>query len=280
MPLALHDDDVDFAVWCTYKYLNGGPGSVGSIFVHARHSARRRRAAPDRLVGCGARTTGSTRTGRSWPTRGRRVEDVDLAALHDGAAAVSLAIFDEVGVPALRERSIRLTGFVETLLHDQGVEILTPADPAERGAQLSLRFPNAPAVLESSAVAASSPTTAPPTSSASPPTPLYNSFHELWRLGAILRDGRRGFGVGLAIVKVRSPRRHAGQPSSPGRSRRPVPLRRTRQVTTRLARRTTRFAVWPVWRARAAKYAARRRDTMRGVLAGASVHEARPSGRR
>jgi kynureninase len=189
VPLALHDDDVDFAVWCTYKYLNGGPGSVGSIFIHDRHLGPG--SDTPRLTGW----WGAEPDHRFDPT-GPFVADTGAAAwkmstsplFNMVALAASLAIFDKVGMPALRERSVRLTGYLETLLREVGVEILTPADPEARGAQLSLRFPNAPAVLDELNRRGVIADFRAPDIIRVAPIPLYNSFRELWRLAAILRD--------------------------------------------------------------------------------------------
>jgi kynureninase len=189
VPLALHDDDVDFAVWCTYKYLNGGPGSVGSIFIHERHF--RPGADLPRLTGW----WGAVPDHRFDPS-GPFVPDVGAAAwkmstsplFNMAPLAASLAIFDEVGMRALRERSVRLTGFLETLLREQDVDILTPAEPDARGAQLSLRFPNALAVLEDLGGRGVIADYRAPDIIRVAPTPLYTSFHELWRVGEILRD--------------------------------------------------------------------------------------------
>ena len=136
---------MDFAAWCTYKYLNGGPGSVGAIFVHERH-------ARDRSI---------PRLGGWWGLDPDvRFDPVGPFAPAEGAAgwatsttsilalapvAASLAIFDEVGMPALRARSVALTGFLESALADVPIEVITPRDPAARGAQLSLRHDDAEA---------------------------------------------------------------------------------------------------------------------------------------
>ena len=150
-PLALHDWGVDFAVWCSYKYLNSGPGGMAGAFVHARHGAG----------GAGARF----RLAGWW---GHRAEDrFVMATEHIAAAgaqgfalsnpcvlamAALRASLDEFaaagGLPALRARSLALTGYLEAALLASGLfarggggaggEILTPADPSARGAQLSL----------------------------------------------------------------------------------------------------------------------------------------------
>jgi kynureninase len=188
VPLTLHDDDVDFAVWCTYKYLNGGPGSVGSIFVHDRHTAEG--ADIPRLTGW----WGATPEHRFDPS-GPFVPDTGAAAWKMStsplfnmlALEASLAIFDEVGMAALRERSIRLTRYLAGRLDELGVEILTPYDPSARGAQLSLRFDDAPAVLESLARHGVIADFREPDIIRVAPIPLYGSFHDLWRFAEILR---------------------------------------------------------------------------------------------
>jgi len=188
LPLALHDDEVDFAVWCTYKYLNGGPGSVGSIFIHDRHTR------PDSTIPRLTGWWGATPEHRFDPS-GPFVADEGAAAWKMSTAplfnivplAASLAIFDEVGMPALRERSVRLSGYLAEIVEDLGIEVLTPLDPASRGAQLSLRFVDATAILaeiERRGVIADFRA---PDIIRLAPIPLYNSFHELWRLGQILR---------------------------------------------------------------------------------------------
>jgi kynureninase len=189
LPLTLHDDDVDFAVWCTYKYLNGGPGSVGSIFIHERHA----QSGSDipRLTGW----WGATPDHRFDPA-GPFVADTGAAAWKMSTSplfnmvslSVSLAIFDEVGMAALRERSIQLTGYLADRLQELKVEVVTPADPQARGAQLSLRFPNATAVLDALNARGVIADFRAPDIIRVAPIPLYTSFHDLWRLAAILRE--------------------------------------------------------------------------------------------
>jgi kynureninase len=189
LPLALHDDEVDFAVWCTYKYLNGGPGSVGAIFVHDRHT--RPASEVPRLTGW----WGATPEHRFDPS-GPFVADSGAAAWKMSTSplfnmvplAASLAIFDEVGMPALRERSVRLTGYLAGLLAGLGIEVITPTDPEARGAQLSLRFPDATAVLKTIEGRGVIADFRAPDIIRLAPIPLYSSFHELWRLGEILRE--------------------------------------------------------------------------------------------
>lgn len=141
--LHLHDWDVDFAAWCTYKYLNGGPGSIGGCFVHERHAqneslprlagwwghdpATRFRMVPDFAPAIGA---------AGWQVSNPPV--IALAALR-----ASMDLFDEAGIDQLRAQSIHLTGYLESSLapHAGGSFIIaTPSDPQRRGAQLSLRL--------------------------------------------------------------------------------------------------------------------------------------------
>jgi kynureninase len=145
VPLTLHDDDVDAAAWCTYKYLNGGPGALAQLFIHERSS---RSAGTRRLAGW---------WGNDPATRFEMAERFDPGPGADGfristppilslaPIAVSVAMFDEVGMPALRERSLALTGELERLIdaHVPDATIVTPRDPASRGSQITIRVPDA-----------------------------------------------------------------------------------------------------------------------------------------
>lgn len=147
IPLCLHDWDVDFAVWCTYKYLNSGPGATGGAFVHARHGDCR---GMNRLGGW----WGHNRKNRfamqsefqpQAGVYGFQVSNPSALAL--APVAASLQIFAEAGgVKSLREKSIRLTNFLEHRLRDvarNDVEIITPAATEQRGCQLSIRLKRA-----------------------------------------------------------------------------------------------------------------------------------------
>jgi kynureninase len=143
VPLALHDSGCDFAVWCTYKYMNGGPGCVGGCFVHERHA---REFNLPRFAGW---------WGHDKPTRFQMGPDFHPIPGAEGwqlgnppvlamaALRASLEIFDEVGIAALRRKSMALTAYLEFLLEQHrscSFSIITPRDPVQRGAQLSLRL--------------------------------------------------------------------------------------------------------------------------------------------
>ena len=144
VPLSLAEWGVDWAAWCHYKYVNSGPGAVAGAFVHRRHLADR---TLPKLQGWWS-SNETTRFAMA-PV----VDPVDTAdawqlsnppILAMAPVLASLRIFDEVGMVALRERSVRLTGYLEALLNGlverRPLRVLTPRDPQRRGAQLSVRI--------------------------------------------------------------------------------------------------------------------------------------------
>ena len=190
IPLSLHDDDVDAAAWCTYKYLNSGPGALAQLFIHERHATD---PATPRLAGW---------WGNDPATRFRMAETFEPGPGADGfrvstppilalaPIAASLALFDEVGMPKLRERSIALTGELERLVDTfvPDAAIVTPRDPAARGSQLSLRVRDAHArqqALERFDVVADS---REPDLIRLAPVPLYCSFEDVVRAVDALRQ--------------------------------------------------------------------------------------------
>ena len=189
--LSLHDWGVDAAAWCTYKYLNGGPGSIAAIFVHERHH---RDPAVPRLVGWWGVDPADDRFAMDGPylaaagAAGWKASTNPVLSLVPLAA--SLAIFDEVGMPVLRRRSVALTAYLEELLDPLPVEVITPRDLAARGAQLSLRFQSAAVADSVLARLAASGVIADyrePDIIRLAPIPLYTSYHDLWRGAEALR---------------------------------------------------------------------------------------------
>ena len=142
LPLRLHDDGADFAVWCHYKYMNSGPGAVAGCFVHERHAHTDR----PRLTGWWGHDQSSRfRMGPDFvPTPGAdgwQLSNPPILGL--APLRASLDLFARAGgMDALRARSLRLTGYLEALIRERladTLQVVTPADPAQRGAQLSLR---------------------------------------------------------------------------------------------------------------------------------------------
>jgi kynureninase len=187
VPLDLHDAGVDFAAWCSYKYLNAGPGAVAGAFVHERHAARTDLV---RFAGWWGNDP-ATRFDMHGHPRFEPVAGADgwqlsnapvlaMAPLH-----ASLAIFDAAGMAALRAKSVALTGYLEGLvdaISSGRIEILTPRQPAARGCQLSLRVRQRPrqvfAALGAAGVVADF---RDPDVIRVAPAPLYNSFLDAWR---------------------------------------------------------------------------------------------------
>ena len=143
IPLQLHDWNVDFAVWCSYKYLNGGPGAVGGVFVHEKHATNRD---TPRLAGWwGNDEKERFKMEKGFiPKQNASGWNISTSQVFNSAALkASLAIFDEAGIDLIRKKSIALTGYLEFLLNrltNLDFEIITPSNPQERGAQLSLFF--------------------------------------------------------------------------------------------------------------------------------------------
>jgi kynureninase len=193
--LSLHEWNVDFAVWCTYKYLNSGPGSVGACFVHERHGMRQDLP---RLAGWWGHDKESRfrmEPGfRPIPgAEGWQLSNPPILSL--AAIRASLGIFMEAGgMEPLREKSLRLTGYLEWLLAREigdSAEILTPADPGRRGCQLSFRVKSSGSgrtVLEKLEASAVTCDWREPDVIRVAPVPLYNRYEEVHRFVQILRN--------------------------------------------------------------------------------------------
>jgi kynureninase len=141
LPLRLHDWDIDFAVWCSYKYLNAGPGAIGGAFVHEKHFA----AEPNRLSGWWGHDPKSRfQMGPEFrPAPGAAGWAVSNPPILSAAPLIaSLEMFRAAGIEELRAKSVRLTAYAERLVLERvrrDVQIITPSDPEQRGAQLSIR---------------------------------------------------------------------------------------------------------------------------------------------
>jgi kynureninase len=185
IPLRLHDWGPDFAVWCSYKYLNGGPGCVGGCFVHDRHA---RRCDLPRFAGWWGHDE-STRfqMGSDFHpmpgAEGWQLSNPPILAL--AALRASMDIFSEAGLERLRAKSVALTGYLEFLLHQQSspkFSIITPRDAERRGAQLSIRLPGTPREFcDRLAVAGAIGDWREPDIFRIAPVPLYNTYRDVYR---------------------------------------------------------------------------------------------------
>jgi kynureninase len=193
LPHALHDWGPDFACWCNYKYLNGGPGAVGGCFVHARHANA---ADLPRFAGWWGHDK-ATRflMGPNFKVlpgaEGWQISNPPILSMAPLIAA--LATFREAGLPRLREKSVALTGFLEFLLENRlrtEIEIVSPRNPAERGCQLSLRLRSGAArgkaVFDELGRRDVVCDWREPDHIRVAPVPLYNSFEEAWDFVDIL----------------------------------------------------------------------------------------------
>ncbi len=194
VPLQLHEWDADFATWCSYKYLNSGPGGVSGVYIHEKH----------------ARNTQIPRFGGWWghneAERFKMRKGFDPIPTADGwqlsnapvlllaAHLAALAQFEKAGVEQIRNKSIKLTGFLSFLLdqlnsNGTSVRIITPADPAQRGAQLSLFLTDGnkdlfAAITKRGVIA----DWREPNVIRVAPAPLYNSFEDVFKFVTVLEE--------------------------------------------------------------------------------------------
>ncbi|OUR94776.1 kynureninase [Flavobacteriales bacterium 34_180_T64] len=184
--LNLHDSGADFAVWCTYKYLNSGPGSLAGCFVHERHAHNKDL---NRFTGWWS---------HNKQTRFNMRHEFDVLPGAEGwqlsnppilsmaAIKASLDIFNEVGMKKLNEKSRSLTGYFEFLLKQLGedvIKIITPIDPNERGCQLSIQVLNADKILHDKLTEAGVISDwREPDVIRCAPVPLYNTYQDVYHM--------------------------------------------------------------------------------------------------
>ena len=196
VPLALHEWNVDFAAWCTYKYLNGSAGNVGGIFVHDKHG----------------NNTDIPRFGGWWGhnkerrflmentfepmtgAEGWQLSNVPILGM--AALRASLDIFHEAGIDNLRQKSYGLTAYLEFVFNDVvsqfddiKIEIITPTIPAQRGCQLSVKLIGTDkrffeAITDKGVIA----DFREPDVMRLAPVPLYNSFEDIFQFGQVLHS--------------------------------------------------------------------------------------------
>jgi kynureninase len=192
-PLTLHDWNVDFAVWCSYKYLNAGPGAVAGVFVHERHATNTKLP---RLAGWFGNDPNTRFRLHLEPefipvasADGWQISNPSIFSM--APLRASLATFDDAGgMEALSAKSIRLTGYLQFLLTEIGSKkftVITPREPDARGCQLSILAHEHPKeLLKELETANVKCDFREPNVIRVAPTPLYNTFHEVWRFARIL----------------------------------------------------------------------------------------------
>ncbi len=192
VPTHLHDDNVDFAVWCSYKYLNGGPGAVGGAYIHERYTQDTNQI---RMAGW----WGNDEATRFKMEKGF-IAKPDASGWNISTAQVfnmvalkaSLELFEKTSILILRAKSLELTGFLEFLLHQLSninFKIITPKEPERRGAQLSLYFMDRGKEIHNSMIDSGIIVDyREPGVIRVAPAPLYNSFEDVFRFYEILKN--------------------------------------------------------------------------------------------
>ena len=188
----LHDSSIDFAAWCTYKYLNSGPGSLSGLFVHEKHAQRKDLP---RFAGWWNHNK-ETRFNMRQPfdvmegAEGWQLSNPPILSM--AAIKASLDIFEKVGMDTLVKKSKKLTGFFEYLVNEiasDTIEIITPTNPNERGCQLSLQVKNADKNLHKKLTENNIITDwREPDVIRCAPVPMYTSFEDVYHMVTILES--------------------------------------------------------------------------------------------
>ncbi len=200
VPVKLHDWNVDFAVWCSYKYMNSGPGGPGGVFVHERHGNN-----PNlpRFAGWwGHQEKDRFKMKKGFiPMEGAAGWQLSNAQIFSMAPHLSsLEIFDEVGIDALRKKSIQMTNYLDFLIEDQNKKgktfnIITPKDSAQRGCQLSiLTGENGKSLFEYISEKGVIADWREPNVIRLAPVPLYNSYEDVYQFVALLVEAEEALG--------------------------------------------------------------------------------------
>lgn len=191
IPLHLHEANVDFAAWCSYKYLNSGPGAIGGAFIHERHLSD----TLQRLAGWWGNDP-NTRFQLHLEPNFIPVESADSWQISNPSIfslvplRASLSIFDRAGIEKLHTKSKELTGYLSYLIdeiHSDQISVITPKDA--RGAMLSIRVHKGPELLmkklQESGISCDFRR---PNVLRITPAPLYNTFHEVWQFAQTLKN--------------------------------------------------------------------------------------------
>jgi kynureninase len=201
VPLELHAWEVDYACFCSYKYLNAGPGGVSGIFVHERFADD---AALPRFAGWWGNDPDTRfRMPRNFePARGARSwQQSNAPVLSMAALRASLDVFSKAGMmEPLRRKSLELTAYLEYVIQQVNrqhevppITVITPSDPARRGCQLSMIVqPNGRKVFEALQAHGVIVDWREPDVIRAAPVPLYNSFEDVYRFGQLLESAVGG----------------------------------------------------------------------------------------
>ena len=188
IPLSLHDWNVDFAVWCSYKYLNSGPGSVAGVFIHEKHHSQDL----ERFAGWWGHDKESRfkmpdefapiKTAEGWQLSNPPI--LSLAAVR-----AALSIFDEVGMSSLVTKSKKLTSYLVFLLHQISTDRINIITPEQRGCQISISVKNGnkdlfDEITKKGVIA----DWREPDVIRVAPVPLYNSFLDVYNFYKVLED--------------------------------------------------------------------------------------------
>ncbi|REH52579.1 kynureninase [Tenacibaculum gallaicum] len=187
----LHNSGVDFAAWCTYKYLNSGPGSLGGLFVHEKHAHNKDLPRFAGWWNHNKETRFNMRQPFDVMAGGEGWQLSNPPILSMAAIRASLDMFEEVGMEALRAKSEKLTGYFEYLINQidtASIKIITPSNPKERGCQLSIQVKDADKSLHKKLTENNIITDwREPDVIRCAPVPMYNSFEDVFRMVETLK---------------------------------------------------------------------------------------------
>lgn len=196
IPMQLHDWDVDFAAWCSYKYLNSGPGSISGVFIHEKHCQNKELVRFAGWWGHDKETRFLMEKGFNPMPTAEAWQLSNAPVLAMAVHRVSLDLFDDVGMDALREKALKLTGYLAYIIDEisntkdsVNFEIITPRNPNERGCQLSiLAHGQGKSLFDHLTKNGVIADWREPNVIRIAPVPMYNSFYDVYRFGKILEQ--------------------------------------------------------------------------------------------
>lgn len=195
VPLTLHDHNVDFACWCTYKYLNSGPGSVSGAFVHEKHHSNKELIRLAGWWGHNKSTRFQMQPGFDPIESAEAWQLSNAPVLSMAAHKAALDLHEKATMKALREKSLKLTAYLEYTIHEvqkhvsKKLEILTPSDPEQRGCQLSTVVNGATKqIVKDLADRGIVVDWREPNVIRMAPVPMYNSYEDIYHFGIALQE--------------------------------------------------------------------------------------------